>query len=107
LFLQKTESNIKDQTDFVHIKSIKTMLGKILDRFLIILFAIFLVVSAFYNIGYFTIVGGSLGFFFQMPIIFLYVLKTGFGAIIPLALILMVFKPILIDPIFNRIYPGD
>ncbi|MFT6077242.1 MAG: hypothetical protein ACJATU_000437 [Rickettsiales bacterium] len=82
------------------------MLEKFFDRsFVFILLVIFLVGSAFYNVGYFTIAGGSLSYFSHMPITFLDIIKTGFGVLIPLVLLLMIFKPILIDPAFKREFP--
>ncbi len=83
------------------------MLEKFLDRAtattLVIMFFVCVVV---YNIGYFSAVGGSMRYFFFVPTSFFDVVKSGLGMAIPLLLILLIFKPILINPVFSNSFPS-
>ncbi len=83
------------------------MLEKLFDRsFIFLLIIMFFIYSAIYNIGYFGTLGDSLWYFLYVPITAYDIVKTGLVMIIPLILILMIFKPILINPAFNGIFPS-
>jgi hypothetical protein len=83
------------------------MLEKLFDRSLIfILVTMFFVYSVAYNIGYFYILGDSLRYFLYIPISLIDIIKTGLVLLFPLFIILIIFKPILISPIFKGSLPS-
>lgn len=82
------------------------MLEKLFDRSFLVSLVVFFVCAIIYNVGYFGTLGGSLWYFFYVPTSFFDIIKTGLMMLFALILILMVFKPILINPVFNNRFPG-
>ena len=74
--------------------------------FIIIMMIMFFVYAAIYNIGYFAVFGNSWWYFFYVPTSIFDIIKTGLMMIVPLAIILLIFKKILIDPAFSGIFPS-
>jgi hypothetical protein len=74
--------------------------------FMVIAGAMFFVYATLYNIGYFAVFGNSWWYFFYVPTSIFDIIKTGLIMIVPLAIILLIFKPILINPAFRGIFPG-
>jgi len=77
------------------------------DRsFVAIAVAMFFVYATLYNVGYFSVFGNSWRYFFYVPTSIFDIIKTGLMMIVPLAIILLIFKPILINPAFKGIFPS-
>ena len=74
--------------------------------FIIIMMIMFFVYAAIYNIGYFAVFGNSWWYFFYVPTSIFDIIKTGLMMIVPLTIILLIFKKILIDPAFSGIFPS-
>ena len=82
------------------------MVKKLLDESLVFfLLAMFFIYSISYNIGYFTTLGDSLWYFFYVPITLIDIIKVGLVMLIPLILILWVFKPLIVNPAFGGDFP--
>lgn len=83
------------------------MAEKFFDRFFMATTIImFFICTAAYNIAYFNTLGDSIWYFFYIPITVSDMIKTGLAVCIPMLATLLVFKPILIDPAFNRKPPS-
>ena len=83
------------------------MFEKFFDRVSVIsLILIFFICALIYNVGYFSVLGGSLRYFFNVPITFLDVVNSGLWVGIILGIILFVFKPVLVNPAFAKIFPN-
>lgn len=78
------------------------MPDKINENFAIITLIIsFFICSIAYNIAYFGYFGDSILYFLYIPISFFDLVKTGLFMILPLFLFLVLFKPILINPVLS------
>ena len=66
----------------------------------------FFVYATLYNIGYFAVFGNSWWYFFYVPSSIFDIIKTGLAMIVPLTIILLIFKSALIDPPFRGVFPG-
>jgi hypothetical protein len=83
------------------------MLNDIFNRsFVAIVVIMFFVYATLYNIGYFSVFGNSWWYFFYIPTSIFDIIKTGLMMIVPLAIILLIFKKILINPAFNGAFPS-
>lgn len=77
------------------------------DRsFAVMLVLVFFACSATYNVGYFSTFGDTFWYFLYLPITFYDIVKTGLAMLLPFLLMLIVCKPVLVDPAFNGRFPG-
>ncbi|MCE3255679.1 MAG: hypothetical protein K0R25_1173 [Rickettsiaceae bacterium] len=74
--------------------------------YMLLLVVMFFVCASFYNIGYFGTLGDSIWYFFYVPTTIFDIIKTGFMMIVPMTVLLLVFKPILLNPILKGELPS-
>lgn len=74
--------------------------------FAIVLVLMFIVCSAIYNVGYFSVFGDTFWYLLYLPVTFHDIVKTGLAMLFPFLVMLLIFKPVLIDPAFNAKFPG-
>ncbi|MFT6332907.1 MAG: hypothetical protein ACJAW3_001256 [Lentimonas sp.] len=83
------------------------MLEKFFDRTSAIsLILVFFTCALIYNIGYFNSLGGSLRYFFYVPVSFFDIISSGLWVSVMLSILLFIFKPILINPAFLGSFPN-
>lgn len=83
------------------------MLEKLFDRSFMVLFIVmFFVCSVAYNVAYFATLGDSMWYFFYIPSSIFDIIKTGLMMLLPLIIVLIIFKPILVNPAFTGNFPS-